>query len=150
MISKKFKIFLNLLIFATIVSAQQNPNIEDTINSIFNTNNSNRPGFGTFVTPSAPASEDIRSTSGRGPCNCVPYHLCDPNTNTQTDSTDDTFDGFGLIDLRIDSDTAPVCEHFLDVCCDGNQTRSESVQVPAQETKPNRPRGCGIRNVGGK
>ncbi|XP_075146744.1 phenoloxidase-activating factor 2 isoform X2 [Haematobia irritans] len=108
-------------------------------------------GFANIVTPDPiGANTQFNSISGRSQCNCVPYHLCDPSTNTATTTTEDeSFDGFGLIDIRFNKDDDPVCEHFLDVCCDGNHTRSESLNPTPQEERPNRPKGCGIRNVGG-
>ena len=163
--SKTYILVLQVLGIALIVSAQQtNPNLDATIKDIFNTNPSansktggnQRPGFGTFVTPAPTGTADnldFQSVSGRAQCNCVEYHLCDPATNTATKTAenDDAVDGFGLIDLRSDfTPTGPSCENILDVCCDGNRTRSESVNVPPLITKPNRPKGCGLRNLGGE
>lgn len=108
-------------------------------------------GFANIVTPDPNAATmNFNSISGRAQCNCVPYHMCDPSTNTvKTEEADDSFDGFGLIDIRFNKDDDPVCEHFLDVCCDNNHTREESLTPKPQEERPNRPKGCGVRNVGG-
>ncbi|XP_013099463.2 phenoloxidase-activating factor 2 [Stomoxys calcitrans] len=107
-------------------------------------------GFANIVTPDPiGANTQFNSISGRSQCNCVPYHLCDPSNNTPATMEDDIFDGFGLIDIRFNRDDDPVCAHFLDVCCDGNHTRSESLNPKPQEERPNRPKGCGVRNVGG-
>lgn len=135
-----------LLVFG---SAQQTGNIEDIVRDVFSTNPSAQPpaGFSVIVTPEPndPSNPQpmFNSISGKGLCNCVPYHMCDPSTNSITE--DGEFDGFGLIDLRVNIDD-PVCPHYLDVCCDNNRTRSESLTPTPQDT---RSRGCGIRKVGG-
>lgn len=144
--------------------SQQNidPSVITLVNNVFGQNNNNngaqRPssGFGVVVTPvpidpSAP-SDQFTSISGRAQCNCVPYHQCDPNTQTSMPVDDGAFDGFGLIDIRFNRETddnAPSCEHFLDVCCDDVNTRNVSLTPTPQEQRPNRPKGCGVRNVGG-
>jgi len=43
----------------------------------------------------------------------------------------------------------PVCPTSVDVCCAGNRTRSEVLNPTPLDQRPNQPRGCGIRNVGG-
>ncbi|XP_065365727.1 phenoloxidase-activating factor 2 [Calliphora vicina] len=135
------------------------PSIVTLVDNVFGQNTGQQQptsGFGVVVTPvpidpSAP-SDEFTSISGRAQCNCVPYHQCDPNTQTTTPVDDGAFDGFGLIDIRFNRDSddnAPSCEHFLDVCCDGGHTRNVSLTPTPQEERPNRPKGCGVRNVGG-
>ncbi|XP_037948478.1 phenoloxidase-activating factor 2 [Teleopsis dalmanni] len=135
------------------VAPQQNANIQDIVNTVFQvtpTATARRTGFNQIVTPEpvdpSKPLPNFTSVSGRAQCNCVPYHMCDPSTNSVTE--DETFDGFGLIDLRADFND-PVCEHYLDVCCDNNRTLPTSLKPTPVENRPNRPTGCGIRNVGG-
>ncbi|XP_073831119.1 phenoloxidase-activating factor 2-like [Musca autumnalis] len=112
-------------------------------------------GFAQIVTPEPVAVETVTgSIRGGQQCNCVPYHMCDPTTNSATSNGDngggaETDDYTLLIDIRFNSETAPACEHFLDVCCDGGNTRQESIMPTPQEEKPTRAKGCGVRNVGG-
>lgn len=157
--------FLTLFVLTSSLPQQQqyvDPLIVGLVNNVFiqnppQTSPTRRPasGFGVVVTPvpvdSSAPSDIFTSISGRSQCNCVPYHQCDPNTNTANPVDDGAFDGFGLIDIRFnrESETAPACDHFLDVCCDGDRTRNASLTPTPQEQRPNRPRGCGVRNVGG-
>lgn len=83
-------------------------------------------------------------------CLCVPYHRCDPTTNRTieeggTDEGDGSFDGFGVIDVRFDRES---CQDVLDVCCIPSK-QTEVPIVPPVKVEPNRPTGCGLRNVGG-
>lgn len=87
----------------------------------------------------------IMETSMMGQCSCVSYHLCEPDGDSDGDVS---FDGSGKIDLRFDDDN-PTCSHYLDVCCNNNRIRTESATTRPVVEQPNRPRGCGIRNVGG-
>ena len=147
-----------LLCHAFLTASQTPPSIDAIVQDIFSTKPSGS-GFGTVVmpepiNPSLP-QPNFNSVSGRSrSCNCVAYHMCDPRANAVipegNGNGDDggDFDGFGLIDLRFNADD-PVCEHFLDVCCDDNRTRTNSITPRPVETRPNRPKGCGIRNVGG-
>ncbi|EDV94355.1 GH20108 [Drosophila grimshawi] len=124
---------------------------------IFNTspsipNQSQRQnGFAEVVTPvpidpSSPVI-DFTSVSGKtSTCNCVPYYMCDPSTNSITE--DESFDGFGKIDIRF-GDNDPICPASIDVCCEGNRTRDVVLNPTPLDKRPNQPRGCGIRNVGG-
>jgi len=135
---------------------QQNTDLTAIIEGIFSTSPTRARtrgdvGFDTIVTP-IPRDEsqppiDFNSISGQvDDCTCVRYHQCDPQTNeirANDDSNDDAIHGFGLIDLR-----SSVCDHYLDVCCATNQTRSNSVTPRPSVTTP-AATGCGIRNVGG-
>uniref|UniRef100_A0A1B0DF92 Uncharacterized protein n=1 Tax=Phlebotomus papatasi TaxID=29031 RepID=A0A1B0DF92_PHLPP len=96
-----------------------------------------------FQPTSAP---QILTTDSGQQCTCVPYYLCDPTTNTTI--KDGRFDGFGQIDIRFDPRS---CQDVLDVCCLGEKQREEPIMPspPTTNSQPNRPRGCGIRNVGG-
>lgn len=78
-------------------------------------------------------------------CTCVSYHRCDPANNMIRADTED-FDGFGVIDVRID---VRECQAVLDVCCKGAFQREETIAVKPVVQRPNRAAGCGIRNVGG-
>ncbi|XP_053966127.1 phenoloxidase-activating factor 2-like [Anastrepha ludens] len=139
-------------------NTQANPDLDQTIKDIFSQNRSTPvqgagTGFGKIVTPEpvdpTQPQIDFNSTSGRGPCNCVPYHICDPSSGTKTTPVEDgEFDGFGLIDIRFNNDD-PVCEHSLDVCCGSQNQHRDSLTPKPQEQRPERPKGCGIRNVGG-
>lgn len=145
-----------LCISCVCAAPQQATNVEKNIQEIFNTNPSvpNQPARGGFaevvtpvpVDPSSPLI-DFTSISGKtADCNCVPYYMCDPSTNSITE--DGSFDGFGVIDIRFGDDD-PVCPSSVDVCCAGNRTRQEVLNPTPLEKRPNQPRGCGIRNVGG-
>lgn len=85
-------------------------------------------------------------------CACVPYYRCDANTRTII--ADEVVDGYGVIDIRIDSQSSQSCEHYLEVCCfDNNDTVTTPTPtiVPPPPTTPPlvRSSGCGIRNVNG-
>lgn len=55
---------------------------------------------------------------------------------------------FGTIDVQYNQDFS--CAGVLDICCRRSQQRTEPIPVPPLSvTQPNRPIGCGIRNVGG-
>lgn len=154
--------FRHRLIFLTLsvvlVSVNSLPQLQQNIDAVFNqrpTTSITSRGFDVVVTPvpidPSVATERFTSISGRSPCNCVPYHQCDPS-GTSTPVEDGAFDGFGLIDIRFNKDPdpdAPSCEHFLDVCCDTGRTHDTSLNPTPQEQRPNRPKGCGVRNVGG-
>ncbi|KAH8310402.1 hypothetical protein KR044_001121, partial [Drosophila immigrans] len=145
----------------TIVGAapQQSDILDRNIQDIFNTNPSaptptqtsgTGTGIGRVVTPEPidPSNPviDFNSISGKqATCNCVPYYMCDPSTNSVTE--DESFDGFGQIDIRF-SDDDPVCPASVDVCCAGNRTRSVVLNPTPLEKRPDQPKGCGIRNVG--
>ncbi|XP_030370246.1 phenoloxidase-activating factor 2 [Scaptodrosophila lebanonensis] len=129
--------------------SQQTSNVDKNIRDIFSRSPSDSSGFATVVTPVPlnPSSPqiDFNSISGKtASCNCVPYYMCDPSTNTVTE--DGAFDGFGQIDIRFNADD-PVCPSSVDVCCAGNQTRSEVLNPTPLVNRPNQPRGCGVRNI---
>lgn len=156
---------LAVLVYASNALPQQqpqqnpDPSLISLVDSVFGQNPTAQPnrGFGVVVTPvpidQVVPTDTFTSITGKSQCNCVAYHLCDPNTKTANPVTDSgDFDGFGLIDIRFNKDSdldAPSCEHFLDVCCDGGSTRNQSLTPTPQEQRPNRPQGCGVRNVGG-
>uniref|UniRef100_A0A7G3ADZ2 Phenoloxidase-activating factor 2 n=1 Tax=Lutzomyia longipalpis TaxID=7200 RepID=A0A7G3ADZ2_LUTLO len=105
-------------------------------------------GFGEIVTPEPivepTQTPQILTTDSGEQCKCVPYYLCDPTTKSTR--TDGQLDGFGIIDIRFDPRT---CQDVLDVCCLEGKEREKPIVVPPVTTQPDRPRGCGIRNVGG-
>lgn len=69
--------------------------------------------------------------------------MCDPNRSAvRTDVQQD----FGIIDIRFNPNE---CVDVLDVCCVAAQIRREPANPPSVTARPNTPRGCGIRNVGG-
>uniref|UniRef100_A0A1B0B499 Phenoloxidase-activating factor 2 n=1 Tax=Glossina palpalis gambiensis TaxID=67801 RepID=A0A1B0B499_9MUSC len=159
--AKQFFLMLLLTVIWTKALSQQQPidsGLISAVNRVFNNTINNQRssepfnrGIGHIVTP-VPISDaeplaNFQSISGRSQCNCVPYHMCDPTTNTVTE--DGSFDGFGLIDLRFSRNDDPVCDHFLDVCCDGARVHNESLTPTPQEERSYRATGCGIRNVGG-
>ncbi|KAH8421249.1 hypothetical protein KR009_007014 [Drosophila setifemur] len=148
-----------IAILCTECAPQQNSNAEKNIMEIFNTNLSNdnqspiqqNSGIGLVVTPepidSSVSETSFNSISGKSSaCNCVPYYKCDPSTNSVTE--DGSFDGFGQIDIRFNNDD-PICPSSVDVCCADNRTRTETLNPKPLNQRPNQPRGCGIRNVGG-
>lgn len=107
-------------------------------------------GFGVIVTPEPnvdPTSmpQTLRRDTAEE-CTCVSYHRCDPANNRIRADTPEDFDGFGVIDVRID---VRECQAVLDVCCKGTFQREETIAVKPVEQRPNRAAGCGIRNVGG-
>lgn len=122
------------------------------IEEIFNppvrqTTPSNR-GAGVIVTPDpsfTPTTSPQILTINEQNCTCVPYHMCDPKTNTvRGQENDDEVIGYGKIDIRFDPHD---CQEILDVCCIGVATIDEP-QKPVEPPKPPEA-GCGVRNVGG-
>lgn len=110
----------------------EDPALQDAIDMVFNTPNNRgqqqQPsrGVGVVVTPDpnyvpTPTTAPLTLTVNEQNCTCVPYHMCDPNTNTVKETTnDDEVTGFGLIDIRFD----PLdCVDVLDVCCVGTAQR---------------------------
>ncbi|KPU72696.1 uncharacterized protein Dana_GF27618 [Drosophila ananassae] len=160
-------ICLTVSIFATIFfvptqgKAQLQSNAEKNIQEIYNTNPSpldtiqnnqgkKNGGIDLIVNPEPSDSliptTNFNSISGKAAtCNCVPYYMCDPSTNSITE--DGTFDGYGVIDIRFNADD-PICPSSVDVCCASNQTRSETLNPTPLVQRPNQPKGCGIRNIG--
>ncbi|KAL7727559.1 hypothetical protein ACLKA6_000115 [Drosophila palustris] len=160
--SMSFK--LGLAIIAALLACgnaapQDISNVDKNIQDIFNTN----PGPSQPSQPSGPTGGfqvvtpvpidptspviNFNSVSGKqANCNCVPYYMCDPSTNSITE--DGSFDGFGVIDIRFGEDD-PVCPSSVDVCCAGNRTRTEVLNPTPLDQRPNQARGCGIRNLGG-
>lgn len=132
----------------------EDPNLQAAIENVFNipsngpTTQSTR-GVGVVVTgvPYTPTTAPQTLTVNEQNCTCVPYHLCDPNTNTVRDTpNDDEVTGFGKIDIRFD----PLdCVDVLDVCCTGGAQREESIVPKPIENVPTQEAGCGVRNVGG-
>ncbi|XP_043948656.1 phenoloxidase-activating factor 2 isoform X3 [Drosophila biarmipes] len=148
-----------LLAILTVVPSapapQQNLNAQKNIEEIFNTkSNSLGPqisGIGLVVTPEPlddiSGQKNFNSISGKTTaCNCVPYYMCDPSTNSVTE--DGSFDGFGVIDIRFNADD-PICPASVDVCCADNKTLNVTLNPTPLNQRPNRPRGCGVRNTGG-
>ncbi|GAB0097202.1 phenoloxidase-activating factor 2 [Sergentomyia squamirostris] len=148
------QITFSLLVVLFVGNSCGQNNLNDRVQNVFGTNNgssaplSNTGGFGEIVTPEPivePTTAPTILTSNTGEqCKCVPYYLCDPVTNTTR--TDGRFDGFGLIDIRFDPQS---CQDVLDVCCKEGKEREDPITPPPVTTQPGRPRGCGIRNVGG-
>lgn len=108
-------------------------------------------GVGVIVTPDptyVPTSSPQTLTINEQNCTCVPYHMCDPATNTIKSDTvnNDEVTGFGVIDIRFDNHD---CQEILDVCCVGHATREESITPATPENVPTQEAGCGVRNVGG-
>lgn len=137
----------------TLQSNPQEIDIQQAINQVFNTTPNTTPpprGFGVIVTPDpvfTPTTAPQTLTNNGEQCTCVPYHMCDPNTNSVKQPGDDNvIDGFGLIDIRFDPED---CQDVLDVCCKGAAVKEEPIVPPPVTNKPNRASGCGIRNVGG-
>ncbi|XP_037917552.1 phenoloxidase-activating factor 2-like [Hermetia illucens] len=129
----------------------QPENLKNLVDSIFTTASPpvRSGGFAQIVTPEPiglepTSSPQILQTDDGNKCICVPYYLCDPTNNTIR--TDGEFDGFGLIDIRFDPMS---CQDVLDVCCKESQTQTEPINPKPVSEKPGRPKGCGIRNVGG-
>ncbi|KRG00138.1 uncharacterized protein Dwil_GK12917 [Drosophila willistoni] len=123
---------------------------DKNIKDIFNTNPSvptPSGGIGKIVQPDTGGPSIIGSISGKSNnCQCVVYYMCDPSTNSVTEP--ETFDGFGEIDIRFGNDD-PVCELSVEKCCALNRTLTEVLNPKPLEQRPNRPTGCGIRNVNG-
>lgn len=134
---------------------QSDDDLTKTIEEVFPTPTRKTP-FDQVVTPdptyTPTSSPQILTNQNQQKCTCVPYHKCDPSTNKVKDPTDtvdeDARVGFGLIDIRFQSDTRE-CEEILDVCCIDEAKTEESVTPPTKENVPTRASGCGIRNVGG-
>lgn len=157
---KQFTIILLIAgVFSSIATAapqnQEAPEIQAAIDYIFQQPSQAppraRPGdvvtpvpnFTPTVIPQTLVSDGVQ-------CTCVPYHQCDPKTNTTFSSggptnTQDQQDGFGLIDIRFNPDD---CQDVLDVCCKDLNRQEQSITLPP-EKKPMKASGCGIRNVGG-
>lgn len=126
----------------------------ELIESVFGTGNtktsSNNRGFANIVTPepiiTPTSSPQVLMVDTKDECVCVPYHMCDPATNTVREEGDGDFDGFGVIDVRFNE---RACQAVLDVCCKGEHRKEEPIMPKPIVQKPNRAAGCGIRNVGG-
>lgn len=102
------KVFCFLLFVDVIVGIPQ-VNLNDRIQTVFGggsrTNLGNR-GFGDIVEPEnsneiviAPTSRPTSLVVGGQPCNCVPYHQCQPDKTPSR--SDNRF--FGDIDIRYDN-----------------------------------------------
>lgn len=136
--------------------ATQSPaEFQAIINSVFGTAPTGPTrGFANIVTPEpqpfvqpTTAPQTLKQDTA-DECTCVAYHRCDPANNMiRPDADADAdFDGFGVIDVRIDTRE---CQAVLDVCCRGQFQREVTIPVAPVVQKPNRAAGCGIRNVGG-
>lgn len=138
--------------------SRQQPNQDDldkTIRDVFMVEPP-RLGPGAVVTPEPnfiPTTGPQTLIDDGEQCTCVPYHMCDPKTNTTrgeplpSGSADQgTTDVFHLIDIRFNPDD---CQDVLDVCCRDPNRKEASIPQPPITNKPNRASGCGIRNVGG-
>lgn len=128
----------------------EDPNVQSVIDSIFTTQRPINRGPGVVVTPDptyTPTSSPQVLTVNEQTCTCVPYHMCDPNTNTVREVVnDDEVTGFGVIDIRFD----PLdCQDVLDVCCVGAARRTDPIVPKPIENVPTQEAGCGVRNVGG-
>lgn len=126
--------------------------IEEKIEGIFAPPSSteNNRGAGAVVTPDPnyiPTQSPQMLTLNEQNCTCVPYHMCDPTTNTvKNQENDDAITGFGVIDIRFD----PLdCQDVLDVCCVGAATREEPIVPQPMKNVTTQEAGCGVRNVGG-
>lgn len=107
-------------------------------------------GAGFVVTPdpsNKPTTSPQILTKNEQNCTCIPYHMCDPRTNTvKNQDSDDEVIGYGKIDIRFD---AQDCREVLDVCCLG-VTPTDEPLTPVTPPPPKPPQaGCGVRNVGG-
>lgn len=126
-------------------------NGQDIIDQIFTSSpQPNRAGPDSVVTPDptfVPTSSPQMLFVNEQNCTCVPYHMCDPNTNTVKNPTsEDAMIGFGVIDIRFD----PLdCQDVLDVCCVGPATREEPIIPKEPPNVTTQEAGCGVRNVGG-
>lgn len=130
---------------------------QDTIDEIFSSSPRSTTqamrGAGVIVTPDpnyvpVPTTSPQMLTINQQQCTCVPYHMCDPRTNTVKNSTydDDEVTGFGVIDIRFDPYD---CQDVLDVCCIGPATREEPIPPKEKPNVPTQEAGCGVRNVNG-
>lgn len=134
----------------------EDPSVQIEIDKIFgnNRNVTRRPGIGDVVTPDPtyiPTTGPTVLTIKEQTCTCVPYHRCDPNTNTikrdEADSAnDDAVTGFGAIDIRFGERD---CQDVLDVCCISDAQTPESITPKPVENVPTYEAGCGVRNVNG-
>lgn len=103
-----------------------------------------------IVTPDpnyVPTTSPLVLVKNQQNCTCVPYHMCDPQTNTVIQPVnDDDVTGFGKIDIRFNDQE---CVDVLDVCCVGAAQREESITPPTKEGTITKEAGCGVRNVNG-
>lgn len=132
-----------------------NPDVQKAIDEVFTTPRpiTTKTPFDALVTPDSTytptSSPQVLTNNQSQQCTCVPYHLCDPNSQTIKSQADqDEVTGFGLIDIRFQSDLRD-CEEILDVCCIGAAKREESIVPKPVENVPTRAAGCGVRNVDG-
>lgn len=93
-----------------------------------------RGSFATIVTPEPvvdPTSEPIQMVVDGERCVCVPYYLCNADTNTI--QTDGSIDGFGQIDIRWNPEG---CKETLAVCCKPQPTDTVPVSQPDPTPAP--------------
>ncbi|XP_063911678.1 phenoloxidase-activating factor 2-like isoform X2 [Zophobas morio] len=117
------------------------------------------------------AQERCGEGEGKGLLHCVPYHRCDPETNTTIPEEQEApeIDYSTLIDIRLGEDSP--CTEILHVCCPiGNHGTSPMPPTPTGPTPPtpsptptpappeptpdhkpppSRLSQCGIRNING-
>lgn len=146
----EFRVIAFVLIVCASVYSQENPNLTILINEIFTDQTTTRPqqsnrrGFAVIVTPEPfvePTQQPTTIVKENGEkCTCVPYYLCNPETNSTF--TDGALDGLGQIDIRFGENE---CQDILDVCCMEGKTTSIAVTPPPTL----RPSGCGNRNING-
>lgn len=138
------------------IDDQSNPSETQLIQDIFGPASPSPPptrppqrGAGVIVTPDptfTPTTSPQMLTINQQNCTCVPYHMCDPKTNTvKNQESNDEEIGYGVIDIRFNPND---CQDVLDVCCIGAATIDNSEPVPVDPPKPPQA-GCGVRNVGG-
>lgn len=143
------------------IDAQSNPSETQLIQDIFGSpqqqpqplppTRSPSRGAGVIVTPDpnfivTPTTSPQMLFINQQNCTCVPYHMCDPKTNTvRNQESNDEETGYGVIDIRFNPND---CQDVLDVCCIGAATIDASEPVPVEPPKPPQA-GCGVRNVGG-
>lgn len=153
-------LYVGLLFVASPTSVHAQADINSTILDVFGSGPPDNQvprapprnrGFATVVTPEPFPDPTLTPTillsNTVDECTCVPYYLCDPNSNTvRTEEPAGDFDGFGVIDIRFGERS---CQDVLDVCCKGVNRKEEPIVVKPIVQKPNRAAGCGIRNVGG-
>lgn len=147
----QFQIFVFVWMSCAYVNSQENLNLTSLIDEIFTDPTTTRPqqlnrGFGVVVTPEPfvePTQEPQTIVKANGEkCVCVPYYLCNPETNSTF--TDGALDGLGRIDIRFGENE---CQDILDVCCKEGKTTTVPV-IPPPTARPTAT-GCGVRNVNG-
>ncbi|XP_058831215.1 phenoloxidase-activating factor 2-like isoform X1 [Topomyia yanbarensis] len=106
----------------------------------------NRAGIDEVITPdpfgpNAPTLSPMTLITAQGDrCTCVPYFMCKPEAEFAEQNK------FNEIDVNYNPES---CQDVLDVCC----RAEDSLVVPMNNTPgvvpTSKPRGCGLRNIGG-